>query len=66
MGTLCLVHTKILLLTYCRMLREEISGLQMVSHTLAERSPSITVEGKLSIESSVRFLSQIQTEYWQT
>lgn len=48
------------------MLREDITGLQMVSHKLAERSPSIIVEEKLSIESSVKFLSQLQAEYWQT
>lgn len=66
MDTLSLVHMKILLLTCCRMLREEISGLQMVSHTLPERSPSITVEEELSIESSVKFLSQLQAEFWQT
>lgn len=63
---LCLVLRKIiLLLTYCWMLREGVSGLKMAPHTLAERSASITVEGKLSIESSLSFLSQIQAEYWQ-
>lgn len=61
---LCLVHMKIL--TYCCMLRKGGSGLKMAPHTLAERSASITVERKLSIESSARFLSQIEAEYWQT
>lgn len=62
---LCLVLRKILLITYCWVLREGISGLKMAPHTLAERSASITMEGKLSIESSARFLPQTQAEYWQ-
>lgn len=49
----------------CWMFREGDSGLKMAPQTLAERSASITMEGKLSIKSSARFLSQVQAEYWQ-